>query len=130
MTKELIYVFSFAGFVESVRLQKTTTEEIDIVLLLISLVCCLCGGLYQVFEKGNAKNINLKILFSIPVISLISWAIGYWLDMWFITAIIATVGGAASLDFLPSLFGAVIKITKSIPELFSKFAQKKINGNE
>jgi type II secretory pathway component PulF len=122
-----LFLLSSGAFIELLDKNLTTHKDLELVILLIAFVCALCGALLQYVEvpKLNNTKEKLRIVAAVPVITILSWGLGVWLNKWWLTAIIATLGGFMSLDLLNGLKSSLLKIVAYLPEVLKNKITKK-----
>ena len=127
----VLYLFGGIAFLENISIRTVSSNDMDLVLLLLALVSVFFGSCLQYVEvkKDNKTNERIRIIFAAPVVVLVSWGLGYYLNKWWLTTIIATLGGFMSLDLLESIKNGSLKVFQYLPEVMKKYIDKKINNN-
>jgi hypothetical protein len=127
----VLYLFGGIAFLENISIRTVSSNDMDLVLLLLALVSVFFGSCLQYVEvkKDDKTNERIRIIFATPVVVLVSWGLGYYLNKWWLTTIIATLGGFMSLDLLESIKNGSLKVFQYLPEVMKKYIDKKINNN-
>lgn len=127
MIKYVLFLISFAA-TYNVLEEATLNRDVDIVLLFISGICTLCGAFFQMIEMPTetTKRNYLKVFFSVPIISVIAWGIGFSVEKWYFSSIIGVIGGYMSMDILHGLKNTLIKVLEYLPEFIKKYIVNKI----
>lgn len=127
MIKYTIFLLCFAASI-NVLDEVTHNRDVDLMLLFISGICTLCGAFFQMIEMPEETNIKeyLKIFFSIPIISVVAWGIGFSLSKWYFSSIIGVIGGYLSIELLRGLKRLLMKVIEYLPEVIKKYIINKI----
>jgi len=127
----VLYLFGGIAFLENISIKTISSNDMDLVLLLLALVSVFFGSCLQYVEvkKDDKTNEKTRIIFATPVVVLVSWGFGYYLNKWWLTTIIATLGGFMSLDLLESIKNGCLKVFEYLPDVMRKYIDKKINNN-
>ena len=127
MVKYALFLISFAATYNVLK-EATLNRDIDIILLFISGICTMCGAFFQMIElpEETTKRDYLKVFFSVPIITIIAWGIGFSVGKWYFSSIIAVIGGFMSMDILRGLRNTLIKVLEYLPEFIKKYIVNKI----
>jgi len=126
-----LYIFSGITLIENISKKLNSSGEMDLVLLLLSIISVFFGSCLQYVEvkKDDKTREKIRIIFAIPVLVIFSWGFGYWLNKWWLTAILATLGGFMSLDLLEGIKKGSLKIIAYLPVVVKRYIDKKTDSD-
>lgn len=134
---KLIYVACvIPSAIDFIQVATSNKQEIDLVLLFVSLVCSIVGSTVQVAHKNLEAKILIKEVLAIYATAFIVTIIGYgagiyingtYIKKMFWVAVITAIVSYMSLDLFNMVRISSINIVSWIPEAFKIFVKSKYN---
>ena len=108
-----------------------TPVSLDVVAVVVSFSAAIVGSSLQLSEKQMIKQLTkaeiVYVYIAGTVIAILSHGVWYWKENFWYLGVTAVIFSYMSLDILPAIRKAILKIVAFLPDIFRTYLLSKLN---